>query len=77
VILTKYFNGKRDLAHYEAGSFKIGTLAEYRNSEHLLARMRDAEEGCSNFKIDHSDGVYENVTLLHKSAEGRSCPFPR
>ncbi|MEL7099624.1 MAG: hypothetical protein AAGM84_12415 [Pseudomonadota bacterium] len=46
MIITKYFNAESNWEHYSSGSFKVGTLSEYRGYEHTqLARMTDRGEG--------------------------------
>ncbi len=74
MIITKYFNLK-DWDRYEAGSFKIGTLEEYRKSEQEVARMSDTDEGIAqrgfgegNAYIKHmvlpGNNVIENCTFI-------------
>lgn len=46
MIITKYFNAEANWDHYASGSFKIGTLEEYRGTEGAIwSRMSDTGEG--------------------------------
>lgn len=63
VIVTKYFNAEKNWAHYEAGSFKIGTLEEYRKSESGLARMSDKGEGVAELGFGSGGGKIHRMEL--------------
>jgi hypothetical protein len=63
VYLTKYFNVAQNWDHYANGSFKIGTLAEYRKAEAGLARMSDNEEGLSQYTFGGGTETYDNLQI--------------
>lgn len=42
--ITKFF-GEKDLPYYQAGSFRVGSLRQYRSLEEKQDRFSDADEG--------------------------------
>ena len=61
--VVKYFNDEKNWTDYESGSFKLGTLAEYRNSDSGLARMKDKGEGVHDQGFGSGTGVIKNIVL--------------
>ncbi len=60
--VVKYCN-KETLNYLLHGSFKIGTLEEYRTSEMEAARMSDRQEGIANVLIGQGSGRIERLEL--------------
>jgi hypothetical protein len=64
--LYKYIHA-RDLVHVQRGSFRIGTLAEYRRTESYGNEIGDKHEGMISTRM--APGVERNVTLGDGSLE--------
>ncbi|MEO0864535.1 MAG: hypothetical protein AAFY39_08090, partial [Pseudomonadota bacterium] len=63
MIVTKYFNSDKNWEDYSQGSFKVGTLEEYRSTEKDdLARMSDVDEGRYQRRFTGS-GFYKRIKL--------------
>jgi len=62
-LITKFFAADQ-LKNYGKGSFKIGTLSEYRNSESSSARMADTGEGITERRSPLSSGIMKSYRTL-------------
>lgn len=80
-FITKYFDPSSLWELYEKGSFKFGTLEEYRNSEADLARMSDSEEGSAQTGYGEGYGEIgrlefpDGTTFFGGTLEGDGVPL--
>jgi hypothetical protein len=65
-VITKYFNSAKNLSDYQNGSFKLGTLEEYRQGElsnYNIGRMSDTEEGMLLRSFGRPDSEIEQLRM--------------